>query len=105
MRAKNVVICESAIDALSHAELKNTSKETAYISVGGSISASQLELIKTIEKDRQIIIATDNDETGSRYAKQIKELAPNALREVAQHKDWNDDLKHKHCDQDRGLEM
>lgn len=105
MRAKNVVICESAIDALSHAELKNTSKETAYISVGGSISASQLELIKTIGKDRQIIIATDNDETGSRYAKQIKELAPNALREVAQHKDWNDDLKHKYCDQDRGLEM
>jgi hypothetical protein len=44
------------------------------------ISASQLELIKTIGKDRQIIIATDNDETGSRYAKQIKELAPVGTR-------------------------
>jgi len=104
MRANRVVIVESAIDALSHAELKRTGEETAYVSVGGSISATQLELIKTIAKDNHIIIATDNDEMGNKYASQIKELIPSAGREIAHGKDWNDDLKEER-NHNRGMGM
>ena len=93
IRADCVVIVESAIDALSHAELKQTGEETAYVSIAGSMSSVQFELIKKVTEGKQIIIATDNDDSGNKYAEQIKAFAPTAVREVAEHKDWNDDLK------------
>jgi len=105
MRAERVVIVESAIDALSHAELKETSEETAYVSIAGSMSSSQLELIKKVVNGKKVIIATDNDKSGEYYAEQIKEVIPDAVRETAQGKDWNEDLKVKReLDSDRELE-
>jgi 5S rRNA maturation endonuclease (ribonuclease M5) len=106
-RAKNVVIVESGIDALSHAELKGTGEETAYVSIAGSMSAAQLDLIKTVTEGKQTIIATDNDTAGNKYAEQIKEIITNAEREAANNKDWNDDLQQYHLEreQDYGLEM
>ncbi len=104
-RADRVVIVESAIDALSHAELKKTGQETAYISIAGSMSPAQLELIKRLS-DRQVIIATDNDTAGNKYAKQIKEVIPTAEREIAQGKDWNADLQAQHeQEQSRGFDL
>jgi len=104
-RADRIVIVESAIDALSHAELKQTGQETAYISTSGSLSPAQLELIKRLS-DRQIIIATDNDSAGNKYADQIKDIAPGATREVATGKDWNADLQAQHeQQQSRGFDL
>jgi len=106
MRAKRIVIVESAIDALSHAELKQTSEETAYVSIAGSMSASQLELIKKVVNGKKVIIATDNDKSGEHYAEQIKEVNPDAVRETAHGKDWNEDLKVKReLNSDRELEL
>lgn len=92
-RADRVVIVESGIDALSHAEIKNTREETAYVSIAGSMSELQLELIKSVADGKEVVIATDNDKNGNHYADQIKEIASNASREISENKDWNDDLK------------
>lgn len=105
MRADRVVIVESAIDALSHAELKSTGEETAYVSIAGSMSPAQLDLIKTVIEGKSVVIATDNDTNGNKYAEQIKEFAPNALREIAGLNDWNDELKELKQDDDEHLRM
>jgi 5S rRNA maturation endonuclease (ribonuclease M5) len=91
--AEKIIITESAIDALSHAELKGTDKTVAYISIGGSMRPEQLELIKKVVGGKDVVIATDNDEAGNKYAEKIREFAPNALRDTPKLKDWNDDLR------------
>ncbi|WP_230988224.1 toprim domain-containing protein [Bathymodiolus japonicus methanotrophic gill symbiont] len=64
--------------------------------MAGSMSSAQLELIKTVVKDKEIAIATDNDKDGNRYAIQIREFSPDAIRDIPKNKDWNDDLKEIH---------
>lgn len=100
--AKKIVIVESAIDAMSHAQLsKDKETETAYISTGGSMSEHQRELVqaalkKAAERGATIVIATDNDEQGKKLAKELKELAPQLAiierEEPTRGKDWNEQL-------------
>ena len=112
-----LVITESTIDAFSYAQLHpETLNNTRYISVGGTMSNKQRELIKAaMEKilvnnaknqqeqfqknqaEVEVIIATDNDEIGEKLADELKELAPsskiNLIRALPQDgKDWNDIL-------------
>jgi 5S rRNA maturation endonuclease (ribonuclease M5) len=98
--SKKIVIVESAIDAMSHAQLSKD-KETAYISTGGSMSEQQRELVqaaltKATERGAKIVIATDADEQGKKLAKELKELAPNVAiierEEPTRGKDWNEEL-------------
>ena len=98
--AKKIVIVESAIDAMSHAQLSKD-KETAYISTGGSMSEHQRELVqaalkKAAERGATIVIATDNDEQGKKLAQELKELAPKLAiierEEPTRGKDWNEQL-------------
>lgn len=100
--ADRVVIVESAIDALSHAQLFK-GKDDAYISIGGAMSDKQKELLvgtlkKAHERGAQIVIATDADEPGRKLALDIANLAPKGAsldrQEPAQGvKDWNDQVK------------
>ena len=94
--APRIVITESAIDALSHAEITGDS-EAAYISVGGQLSPEQWQTLKTELadaklRDAEIVIGTDSDEAGDKLAAKIAELAPSAVREEPEGKDWNDQL-------------
>ena len=105
----NLVITESAIDALSYAQLHpETINSSRFISVGGAMSEKQRRLIKVaMEKiaanntqnqiSTEIIIATDNDEAGENLAKELEELAPQNKTTVTRAlptagKDWNDTL-------------
>jgi 5S rRNA maturation endonuclease (ribonuclease M5) len=99
--AKKIVIVESAIDAMSHAQLKSKETDVAYISTGGSMSEHQRELVqaaltKAHERGVSIIIATDNDEQGKKLANELKELAPKLAllvrEEPTRGKDWNEQL-------------
>lgn len=98
--APRVVVVESAIDAMSHAQLKRD-REAAYISTGGSMSDKQHQLLReqlaaAKERGAEIILATDNDEGGNKLAAEISRLIPDAhmTRELPQgEKDWNDMLK------------
>lgn len=95
--AKQLVIVESAIDALSHAKATVTGQETAYLSVGGALSLEQLELVKNhIKGFDKVFMATDNDEAGNRLAEQMAALAPATTvvqRDAPDLKDWNDQLQ------------
>lgn len=98
--AQQIVLVESAIDALSHAQMHRT--DAAYISVGGAMSDHQRDLVrgaltKAAARGATIVIATDADEAGHKLAKQLTDLAaPGAQverQQPTQGKDWNDNLK------------
>lgn len=98
--AQQIVIVESAIDALSHAQLHDT-PEAAYASISGQLSDHQRDLLRRVFTDAanrkaMIIIATDNDAAGESLAGEIQRLIPaHGLfsRSTPQSKDWNDDLQ------------
>jgi len=97
--AKEIVIVESGIDALSHASM-NPRRDTAYISGGGSLSNEQKALLdnafKRAEKNGQkITLALDNDRAGKELTRELKTLAPKAEIEISKSKDWNQDLQEK----------
>lgn len=100
MHAARVVIVESAIDALSHAQMTGDTG-AAYISTGGAMSGHQRDLVrsalaKVSARGAEIVLATDNDEAGRTLAGQLRELAPEAAAiyvQVPGGKDWNDDLQ------------
>ena len=101
---RRLVIVESAIDALSYHQLfSDKNPHTLYISTGGTISSTQLDLIKTAMADMtkiggEIVIATDNDRAGNKLAQTLAKEAPtksNISRNVPkQGKDWNELLQH-----------
>lgn len=100
--ASQVVIVESGIDALSHAQLFNTDNSVAYVSIGGQLTDKQVELIKEITHGKHIVIATDNDEAGFKYAEKLKDaLGQQVSWQIPESKDWNDDLKAKQIEQER----
>lgn len=99
--APRVVLVESAIDAMSHAQLSGD-REAAYLSTGGSMSDHQRELVrsalaKVAERGAEIVIAADADEPGRKLAAEVQALAPKEAKicrqEPDQGKDWNDQLK------------
>lgn len=93
--AKALVITESAIDAMSYAEIKKDNG-SAFLSLGGQPSPKQWALLTDRMKTMtQIVIATDNDAAGESIAAQIKLFAPpgaQVVRDAPIGKDWNDDL-------------
>ena len=100
-RARLVVVVESAIDALSHAQLVGN-PGAAYFSTGGSMSEYQRDLVgsamsKAHARGATIIVATDSDEPGRKQAADLLALAP-ASAKLSRHepvdgKDWNEILQ------------
>ena len=95
--AKSVVICESAIDCLSHFTLYGW--DTAYVSIGGAISSKQKDLLaglfaKVTARNGLIIVGVDNDPAGDAYFETMKALTETKLkRHTPISNDWNDDLE------------
>lgn len=96
--ANSIVVVESALDALSHAQLNLT--ESAYVSVAGSLSVKQRDLIqglviKATVRNVEVVVATDNDESGEQYYADIVELAGSTpvRRDKPTAKDWNEQLR------------
>lgn len=98
--APRVVIVESAIDGMSHAQLAGD-LDTAYLSTGGSMSDHQRDLVRSAlvradKRGAEIVLGTDADEAGRKLAEQLQELAVGVrmLRhEPTDGKDWNDALR------------
>ncbi len=97
---ERLVITESAIDALSYAQLRRD-PGAGYLSIGGQMSPEQVELVQSVlekahRREAVLVLATDNDEAGQRLARQVASLAPQGMaieRDTPQAKDWNDDLQ------------
>lgn len=99
--APRLVIVESAIDAMSHAQLTGD-HAAAYMSVGGSMSPHQKELMrsalaKASSRGAEIVLATDADGPGRSLAAELAAMAPEKAvvrrEEPDGGKDWNDQLK------------
>lgn len=99
--ARRVVTVESAIDALSHAQLSKDAN-VAYISVGGAMSDKQRKLLAQHLDDAHrrgasLCIGTDADQAGDKLAGELQLLAPRGARLERQRpdqgKDWNDKLR------------
>lgn len=101
-KASRLIVVESAIDAMSHAQIFGDA-EAGYISTGGSLSSYQRDLLqgvlaKAAERGVQIVIATDSDDGGRRLADEIARLAPPGAvvqRQEPESKDWNDLLRER----------
>jgi hypothetical protein len=98
---KRLVLCESAIDAISYHAI-HAGDDARYLSIGGGIGHNQIILItRAIERtpnDCLIVLAVDNDNAGNGYIEQITALI-NGCRQVhtdrptgAGVKDWNESL-------------
>lgn len=113
--AERIIITETAIDALSHAEFQRRNKanepeKTAYVSFGGSMSPEQKELISSMlkkmqQRSQKLVLANDRDEAGEAFNEQINGLAPVGLetsleQPLVNTKDWNESLlQQMHVDQ------
>ncbi|VEP18656.1 TOPRIM domain protein (fragment) [Hyella patelloides LEGE 07179] len=97
---KYLVICESPIDCLSHAQLYPR-QDTRYMATSGSFSAKQKDLlVKASEKMKlrggRTVLALDNDAAGYKMRDELQRHIPDAVvRFPEQHKDWNEQLQRR----------
>lgn len=103
---ERLVLCESAIDALSYAALF-PSDQTRYASIGGQMNPKQPGLIKAtllkLPPGAEVVAAFDADDDGRRYAELVRQTVIETAREdmrLTVHepdaaKDWNDALRGK----------
>jgi hypothetical protein len=98
-----LVICESAIDALSHAVLFPDG-QARYVSIGGKASRTQSDLlrleIERMAEGSEIVAAMDADLAGRELSEMVRNLVGHAGRNVTfrRHepegvKDFNDQLR------------
>lgn len=99
-----LILCESAIDALSHAVLFPDNR-ARYTSIGGKPNPQQPELIRAaaarMPPDSEIVSAMDADVDGRSLAELVRkafELTGRAdlrfaTKEPVGYKDWNDQLR------------
>jgi Toprim-like/Protein of unknown function (DUF3991) len=105
----SLIICESAIDALSYAVLF-PDQRCRYASIGGNMSPAQPALITEaagdMPRDAKIVAAMDTDENGGKLADVVCEAVRATGREDLTYlfrqprgfKDWNDQLRGKQPD-------
>lgn len=105
-----IIVCESAIDALSHAVL--FPDQNLYVSIAGQLSSAQADLItflvdKVAEaesdfglKNLRVVAAMDSDEAGAELVYQVLIAAERSGRKGLEcfghipqgYKDWNEQL-------------
>lgn len=85
---ETVYICESAIDAISLATIKQMDTENAlYVSIGGVANYKSIERLIERYGDK-CVLAVDNDNAGQDCRDRFGMLR----NIVSKHKDWNEDL-------------
>lgn len=96
-KTENMIIFESAIDAMSFHQLDYNSADE-YVAVGGAPSSEQLDMLLSVIKQRyaHVSIALDNDEAGQALIEKLSVLFDNNAIPYdvinPNSKDWNDDL-------------
>ncbi len=108
----DIVICETAIDALSHFTIRHPPC-TRYISTGGTVNATQPDLIlaaiRKMPDEGKIINAVDNDDGGDRLTILLNDILariPGSARALTDDRpldrgmDWNDVLRSSSAQQE-----
>lgn len=89
--SKKIVLCESAIDALSCFTIN---QGVISLSTSG-VTANPAWLTNLIDKGFEIYCGFDADETGDSFAEKMTRLFPNVKRLRPIKHDWNDVLRSK----------
>ena len=88
-----IYICEAAIDAISLYVIRQkavkTHEKAVYVSIGGAANQKTIERLVRASKDKEVVIAVDNDEAGQ----ECRNRNPELKYILPKNKDWNDDLK------------
>ncbi|MGD9887880.1 MAG: toprim domain-containing protein [Halothiobacillaceae bacterium] len=96
-KPERVVYVESAIDAVSYAEIayKNKERNFSVVSITGSSREKlQSHVLENTNKGLKIQSAFDVDKAGENYHQRVLEVNPSATRlKPTMGKDWNDQLK------------
>jgi hypothetical protein len=105
--ASRVIICESAIDCLSYAQVTGDA-ESAYISCAGAMSQEQRKTLQSVitaalERGADVVSAVDRDEAGDVLHAQLVEMGATHEHRPPQAGDWNDRLQQQQA-QARGVE-
>lgn len=92
VQVEQIIIVESAIDALSHAQL--FPGPAAYASIGGTLSTYQIDLIQSLiwkatKRGAKIFVGTDTDNQGEQYADLIINMGATGRLRPTFGKDWN----------------
>ena len=96
--AKEIALCESPIDCMSHHQLHGG--DLAYVSLSGEPSALQRDLLtglllKAADRGVKVYSAFDNDPGGDKYFEMMSLLSPQPLERLKPiTKDWNSDIQH-----------
>ena len=96
-KTETIVICESAIDAMSFYQLDYNPTDE-YVAIGGAPSLEQLDMLLSVIKQRyaHVSIALDNDEAGQALTEKLAVLFEQHSIPYdvikPESKDWNDDL-------------
>mgnify|MGYP001799593186 CR=1 FL=1 len=104
VKIKQIVICESPIDALSYKQQHGNDKESMYVSTCGSLSKGVREELEKVlagarEHAQSVTLAFDRDEGGLRMSNQLKTMCEGlslicSIRYPLQGaKDWNEELE------------
>ncbi len=100
-----LTVAEGAIDALSFAGLERIRADTLYVATGGGMGPGTIAALQELLNELAtranplLVIATDADKAGERYATHLTEMAADASVPVARPvppdglNDWNDVLK------------
>lgn len=89
--AKKLVLCESAIDAISYFVLN---QKCMAVSTSGA-NPNPHWISHFMDRGFEIFCAFDSDETGERTANKMRELYPTVKRLRPEKHDWNEVLKSK----------
>lgn len=98
---REMVVCETAIDMLSLADLEGTA-ERRFFSTAGQISPMQAECLRSaaanMPQGSRIVLALDNDQGGRKIAAGLREALQSTGLPLIEHfphhagRDWNDVL-------------
>jgi len=77
---QRLVVCEAPIDALSFAAVDPFGTQTLYVATAGGMGPRTIEELQALFADLaatggRLLIATDNDKQGDRYAEVLEEMA------------------------------
>ena len=106
-----IVVCESAIDALSHHQI-DPDPATRYASTAGTPGTAQLalldQLVARLPRGSRVVAGVDNDDAGARLSTQVQTIAARNGLDFARDsplalKDWNEALQRKERDYILGL--
>lgn len=93
---ERIIVCESAIDCMSHYQIHKPEK-TMYVSTAGKMSPEAKQNLKSLldrNDQAQVVAAFDNDKDGRKFGQELAEIAGREVKNgLPKEKDWNEQLK------------